>query len=315
MRKAVFILSFVIVLFLMAIPSVYACSTCGCTVCQLGKGDSQASDQKWYARFLYDQLVWREKSAERQNNLINDDHDVHDKTTDITYHYELGRHITDDFNLMIDVPYMVRSAVEIEDVDNLGAKQRSKGLGDMQLLGDYRFWHNDHNGIGLAGGVKFPTGDTHRKNLEEERFETDQQPGSGAYNYIVGGIYKFQAGRFSATANASRVFTVKGSQGFEYGDLFTASLCGDYLINPNSKHFKTSLGIDTVFQDEWKEKTNGAKNPDSGGQTVLMGPSIRIDANKSLSILGTFLYPVSQRLNGFTQEQGFEWTLGTVMKF
>ncbi len=315
MRKVGFILSLMFIALFVFTMQSYACSTCGCTVCQLGKGDGQDSDQKWYIRYVYDQLVWREKSAERQNGLINDDHDVHDKTTDITHHYEIGRHITDDFNLMVDVPYMVRSAIEIENLDNLGAKQTSKGLGDVQLLGDYRFWHNDHNGVSLAGGVKFPTGDTHRKSFQGDRFETDMQPGSGAYNYIVGGIYKFQIDRFSVTANASRVFTTKGAQGFEYGDLFTASLYGDYLINPNAKNFQTRIGLDSVFQDEWKEKTNGEKNPDSGGQTVLMGPAIRINANKNLSFTGTFLYPISQELSGFTQEQGFEWTLGTEVKF
>jgi hypothetical protein len=315
--KKIILLSLMILTTVLMNQEAYACSSCGCTVCQLGKYNAMTIDydKKWLIRFVYDQIAWRHRSAESANNLATSDHDVHDRTKDTAYRYEIGRRLTEDFSLLIDVPYVTKDTIEFMDIDHLGEKQTSKGLGDVQLLGDYRIWHNKHNAISLAGGIKFPSGDTHRKDHQGNRFETDMQPGSGAYNYIAGGVYKFQSGRFSLTSNISRIFTLKGAQGFEYGDLLTASLYGDYLINPQARSFQTRLGIDTVFQDEWKEKTNGVKNPDSGGQTTLMGPGFRMDATQNLSLTGTFLYPVSQQLNGFTQRQGFEWTLATEVRF
>ena len=316
MRKSSPYFIFMAMAFLMTAPMAYACSSCGCTVCLLGKGRTALGQgQKWYFKYLYEQEKWHEKSAREANELQNDGHDVHDKTTENTHHFELGRHFTDDFSVFVDLPYVVRNAVEISDSDNLGAKQTSQGVGDLQLIGDYRFWHDNNNALSLAGGLKFPTGDTHVKDSAGGRFETDMQPGSGAYNYIVGGIYKMQSGRVSVTANTSYVFTTKGAQGFEFGDLFAASVYGVYLFNPGSKHFRTHVGVDAVYQDEQKEKTGAKKNPDSGGQMVLIGPAFRVDTSRYLSFTGSFLYPVYRDLNGLTQKLDLEWTLAGEVRF
>src|SRR5437764_465678 len=131
MRKAVFILLFMMI-FVISVSLTYACTTCGCTVCQLGKGNTQSTGKQGYVHFLYDQVIWRDKRAQEANDLVNDDHDVHDRTEEVTYHYQLGRHITDDLNLMVDLPYVAKDAIEIQDVDHLGEKQHSKVLGDLQ---------------------------------------------------------------------------------------------------------------------------------------------------------------------------------------
>ncbi len=318
MKHAIFLFSllFALTVSLFIPTNSDACPTCGCTVNLLGKHDSAtAENQKWYFRYLYEQVNWHKDGAEEVNRSVNDGHDLHDKTTEDTYHFEFGRHITEDLNVFIDLPYVVRKAVEIEDAGSLGAKQVSKGLGDLQLISDYRFWHNDNSAVSLAGGIKFPTGDTHQENSAGERFETDMQPGSGAYNYIVGGIYKFQNGQWSTTANTSYVFTTEGAQDFQYGDLFTTSVYTEYFLNQNSKYLRTHLGLDTMYQDEKKEKSSGEKNPDMGGQTVFIGPAFKIETSEHLSFNGAFLYPVSQNLNGLSQKLDFTWTAGGQLRW
>ena len=271
--------------------------------------------QKWYFKYLVEQVNWKKISSEQANLDIDAGHDVHDKTIETTHHFELGRHLTDDLNVFVDFSYVIRDAVEIEDADNLGVKQTSKGIGDMQVLGDYRVWHNTNNAVSLAGGIKFPTGSTHEHNLQGERFETDMQPGSGAFNYIIGGIYKWQKDQWSVTANATYVITTQGAQHFQYGDLLTTTLYGEYVFNPHANNFKTHLGLDTIYQEETKEKQNGEKNPDMGGQTVFMGPVLHVDANQNLGITGSFLFPISQNLNGLAQKIDFQWTLGGQIKW
>ncbi len=313
------IFGFLLAFLLVSVSNSYACTTCGCTVNMLGKTtriNSQDSKSKWYFNYVYDQLVWKDKSAQEIHTLHHNDHEVHDKTTEVTHHFQLGRHfLNDDLNVFVDLPYVVRNSLEIHEHSALGQKQTSKGVGDLQLLSDYRFWHNDENALSVVAGGKFPTGQTHEENFQGERFEMDMQPGSGAYNAIMGGIYKFQNQQFSVTTNTTYVITQVGAQHFKYGNLYTVSLEGSYLLNPNASNFQAELGLDTVFQQEWKEKTDGVKNPDSGGQTVLMGPVFKMAISKEASLLGTFLYPVSQRLNGFTQKQAFNWTLTTKLRF
>ncbi len=318
MRKISLTFFFITMMFLVFSTYANACPTCGCTVCLLGKHEgltTESADQRWYFRYLYDQVNWHRQGAEEVNQDVSNGHDLHGKTTEQTQHFEFGRHFTDNLNVFIDVPYVVRKALEIADSSNLGAKQTSKGLGDLQVIGSYRVWHNDKSTFNFVGGIKFPTGNTHEKNSTGERFETDMQPGSGAENYIIGGVYKIENGQWSIATNTSYVFTTKGAQDFQFGNLFTASIYAGYSFNPDSKMFRTHLALDTVYQDEKKERQDGEKNPDMGGQTVFIGPAFKVDTIDNFSFTGNFLYPVSRNLNGLAQKVDFEWTLGGELKF
>ncbi len=317
MRKVILILSLIAFIGI-GISDVYAsCGVGGCTISMLGKSADAAgpSNTKWYFNYLYNQIVWKDKSARQIHELHHQGHDVHNKTTEVTHHYQIGRHVTDDVNIFIDLPFAKRSLIEIDDHARLGDKEKSQGLGDLQLMGEYRFWHNDQHGLGLAGGFQFPTGNTHEKNSQGERFETEFQPGFGAYNYIAGLFYKFNSGSWKVIANTSYVITTKGAQDFEFGDLYTTSLESRYMLNPDSKFLKTEVGVNTVYKHMGYEQSHGVKNPDSGGIIFLLGPSLNMHINDNISLTGTFLYPVSQQLNGLAQEQAFDWILGSQMRF
>lgn len=310
-----------ILLFLfVSVLSTRSYASCGsCVIPQLGKDDalikSESRDKKWFFEYLFEQKNWDEMDAQAAHELHDDGFHLHDKTTEDSRHFKFGGHLTGDVTVFAEIPYVVRRSLEIEEHDILGSKQKSEGMGDLHLMGDYRFWKDDKQSLSAVGGIKFPTGQTEEKNSIGTLFEPELQPGTGSYDYILGGIYKVQNSRMSFTGNLVYVFNNEGDHDFEFGDVLTTSFYADYLMNPGSEHFKTRVGADLVYQLARKQKDDGEKVSDSGGQTVLLGPVIKVDVNTHVAFFSSVLFPVSQNWGGVHQELDFEWTVGGKLVF
>ena len=164
--------------------------------------------------------------------------------------------------------------------------------------------------MSLAGGVTFPTGETKEKNSVGTLFEPELQPGSGSFDYILGGIYQQNFNRVELIGNTSYVFNSEGAQSFRYGDVFTAAAFADYLLNPSGENFKVKAGVDATFQYEQKQKEDGVKMADSGGASILAGPTLKVEVNRYVSVFSSFLAPVYQDLGGVHQELDYEWRAG-----
>jgi len=289
--------------------TAFACGACGYTL------RSQTSDQKWYFEYLFDQVNWDKMDAREAHNLHHSGHEFHDKTTEDFHHFKLGRRVTDRLEFFADIPYVIRRSLEVENHAILGSKQRSEGWGDTQIVGDYRFWQDNGRSLSAVAGMQFPTGSTRELNSVGTRFGPELQPGLGAYNYIVGAVYRMEGRRSSLTANATYVFTTRGAQEFETGDIVTLSTAWDYAINPRSKYLKFRAGVDAVFQYEQQDKVDGVAGKDSGGQVLLAGPVFKVQANEHLAFTGSLLLPVYQHLGGVHQQLDYEWMMGGQLRW
>ena len=72
---------------------------------------------------------------------------------------------------------------------------------------------------------------------------------------------------------------------------------------PEGNAVQTWLGVDMNLQVEGKHEDLGVKSGDSGGTTLLAGPSLKVRMNEHISILANILLPVAQNLGGVHQEQ------------
>ncbi len=311
-------------IFLLAVLGVFlhagvsqACESC--TISRLGKDDALVSTKeqgrKLYFEYLFEQKNWDRMDPHDAHELHHDGHDVHDRTTEDFHHFRIGGLITEDLHLFAALPYVIRRSLEVDSHAILGSKQKAEGMGDLNVIGDYRFWKKGPQGVSAVLGLKFPTGSTEEKNSAGTPFEPEMQPGTGSVDYLVGGIYELNKGRSSLVGNWSYVLKTEGDHDFEAGDVFTTSLYYNYLLNPDSRNFKTRVGVDMVFQTEQKQKMDGEKVDDSGGDTILTGPSFKIDTGKHLSFLGNILFPAYQDLGGVHQQLDYEWTLGGQVKW
>ena len=307
---------FIIGLFFLSViassKEAFACEVC--TIPNLGRHEGitvkESKGKKWFFKYLYEQQDWDEIPASEAHELHEGGHHVHDKTKEEFHHFSLGGRLTDQFTVYSDIPYVIRHSIEIEDHDRLGANEKSEGIGDLNIISDYRFFKNDQSSAGFVGGVKFPTGETEEKNSAGTRFGPELQPGTGSYDYIIGGVYQQQKDRLKLLGNLAYVFKTEGDQDYEFGDLLSTSLFIDYLINPDSQSFKTEIGVNANLQYEQKHENRGSSVKDSGGTTLLLGPLVSVEAIPNVSIFGSVLFPVHQDLGGVHQELDFSWTAG-----
>lgn len=295
----------------------WACGSC--TIPRLGKDEAslRATDQnhRFYFEYLFEQKNYDVMDAHAAHELHHDGHHLHDKTTEDLHHLKFGTLIGEKLDVFIEIPYVIRRSLEIDTHSILGSKQSSEGWGDLNLISSYQVWQNGGQSFSPVAGIKFPTGSIKEKNSIGDQFEAELQPGSGSYDYVLGGIYKFDTERLAFVANMSYLFRTEGRNDFEFGDVFVTSFYADYLLNPMMKSFPVRAGVDLVYQNEQKQKEAGVKMADSGGQTILLGPVVKVNAGDHVSLYSTFMYPISQNLGGVHQELDYEWTLGSQVKF
>ncbi len=329
-KKVIFIFCFLVLCFGVGGDRVLACDSCFCSV--IGRRDIPAGDSKEHKRaafgFLFEQQNWDELPVQEAHELHENGHHVHNKTHEEYSHFQASANPHKRVSILADIPYVVRTSIEVEEHPRLGQKQTSEGWGDLTLVGIWRFIENANGYLGVTGGVKFPTGETgntkpgrdivaaHAEEEGEElepdweKYEIELQPGSGSYDFPVGGLFRYVSGFWTFRGNAVYTIKRKGARQFEFGNAFTTSFAADYLLNPESRLARTSLGVDVNFQHEDKQKDHNATVQDSGGDILFVGPSLIIDLNDNSQIYGNLLFPIYQDMGGVHQELDYTWTAG-----
>ncbi|MGH7197571.1 MAG: hypothetical protein ACREH5_02365 [Candidatus Omnitrophota bacterium] len=310
MRFKLFLYLFLLFTGFAAVPAS-ACESCA--IPRLGRVDHcglAPGKRPFFVDFTFEQQNWNTFDAHEAHELHEEGHHVHNKSHEEFIHFTAGVNPAENVTILADIPYVVRNSIEIEDHDRLGEKESSEGFGDLNLIGIWRFLRWEENFIGATAGVKFPTGSTDEENSQGILFEPELQPGSGSYDYPVGGVYQLRSGPFIFRGNAIYVIKTEGDHDFEYGGLFTTSLFIDYEAWKTQNGICAKIGVDLNFQHEDKQVHEGETIEDSGGSTLFLGPTLTVDVADRMSIFGTILFPVSQNLGGAHQELDFVWTAG-----
>ena len=141
------------------------------------------------------------------------------------------------------------------------------------------------------------------------------QPGSGSFDTILGSAFQYQLFPISIHGNVLYTIRTRGGQNFRNGNLFSAYIYADYLVNPANKYFQTKIGLDTTLQNEVHQRDHGERVKDSGGTTLLFGPEFSVQGNRHISIFGNFLFPVFQKLGGVHQHLQYVWNAGVKIAF
>jgi hypothetical protein len=314
MMRLFFILA---VLFCWSVSEANACESC--LIGQLGRNrsavETASKDQKWFFKYTFEQQDWDKKPAAEIHALHHAGHHAHDKVKEEFYHFELGAHLTPELTLHAELPYIARHYLEVDNHHRLGAQETSQGLGDLSLIGDYRLWNKDAQSLSGILGVRFPTGATDEVNSSGTKVEAELQPGTGSYDYIIGGAWKNHREQWFWGSNLLYVIKTPGSQEFENGDVVSTTAYAEYLLNPDQKNWKVKIGADANLQYAQKSREHDSRVEDSGGTTLLLGPILKIETTPQMALMGAFLYPVHQDLGGVHQELDFAWTAGGQLKW
>ncbi len=298
-----------VILWVCPVHLVQACESC--LITRLGKDNpvrTESQDQKWFFEYFFEQKNYDRMDLGEAHSLHHAGHEVHDKTTEDFHHFIFGANFSDGLSVTVETPYIIRRSLEVDSHATLGKKQSSEGFGDTTLLSTHPLWKFGRQCVGAAAGIKFPTGYRGEKNTAGTKFEPELQPGSGSFDYIVGGFYKANTDRWEVAGNVSYVINTEGAYDFKFGNALTASVASTYLLSSANRKVQVRVGGDVVYQNSWKEKHNGLKNPDSGGQRILGGPLVTMRGGQT-TLLASILFPAYQNMGGLHQELDYTWTL------
>jgi hypothetical protein len=149
--------------------------------------------------------------------------------------------ITDDLMVSVRLPYVERTNIREgththlhggEVINSVTDRGSTDGVGDLTVLGQWRFFNNPATGTEAAVlfGLKAPTGRTRVYDRQGERFETEFQPGSGSYDPLAGLALSQRLGRWSFDTNVLYVFANKGAQRTNLGDRFQYNAALSYRL-------------------------------------------------------------------------------------
>jgi hypothetical protein len=197
--------------------------------------------------------------------------------------------------------------------------------------------------LAVLFGVKAPTGTTNLYDQNGELFETEFQPGSGSWDWLIGGAISQRFGDWSFDANVLFIRAGEGAQDTNLGNrfLYNAALSYRLFGPPNSAHAAfaheghdhrtpirkaparienpaPSWALDAILEvnGEWhaKQRTAGETDDNSGGNTVYLAPGLRASYERfsGFVLIG---FPIVNDVNGIQSKPDYRVISGMSFAF
>ncbi len=157
-----------------------------------------------------------------------------------------------------------------------GYTQRIGALGDVSLLAQFSILDPTRKSTGrwshalqVGGGMKLPTGST--KYSDQHRPELSpppaMQPGTGATDILLSGLYAIRTGPWGASLDGLYRFTGEGRHGYRFGPRLNGSLRLFYIGNWRRLNWVPHVGMQIDYRQS--DYLNGTQQPESGGWAAL----------------------------------------------
>jgi len=221
---------------------------------------------------------------------------------------------TENMSISARLPYIKRENIregELEEgLPEAHTHGNSSGVGDLLLLGQYRVMKRSSFDTSILFGMKTPTGETDIRDDDGIRFETEFQPGSGSWDYLLGVSISHSSGNFGYHSNVLYNKTKEGSQSTEIGDAISYNAALTYRLNDSHathghKHIGASdangltwdISIELNGEARRKNKISRVSEDNSGGTTIYISPGLRV-SSKNFSGFISYGIPVKEDQNG-----------------
>ena len=209
--------------------------------------------------------------------------------------------IRDDLSLFLAAPFTPRSREK---------NAHAAGLEDMLLQGEYAFFSVSRANYNLqatvVANVQFPTGSNKKT----------PPTGNGSFTYFLGATFSFLSPYWYAFASTGADLTTQ-HDGKKFGNAYLYQWgFAKYIaqLSPKGWIFELMLEFDGTYTK--KDKIHGATDPDSGGNTLLITPSIWLSSKRWIFQWGVAL-PLLQNLNGHQEKLQYiiAYNLGIAVQF
>jgi hypothetical protein len=256
----------------------------------------------------------------------------------MVYAYGLTRDLTLSARLPVVIRQDIREGQHSHGPAGNTVDERgdAAGIGDLTLLGQYRFFHDraSRTEAAVLLGVKAPTGRTTVRDEAGERFETEFQPGSGSWDGLGGLAITQRFGAWSFDVNVLYQLAGKGAQDTVLGDRFLYNAAVTYRLPAPMYHggpetrarhrhqqeepARPGHTLDLVLElnGEWHDRQAiaGVKDANSGGNVVYLSPGLRLGYDK-WSAFASVGIPVSSEVNGAQAEPAWRLLTGLAVAF
>ena len=270
------------------------------------------------------------------------DEDLHSIGAILGVSLRVSYGLTDNLTVGLKLPYVGRNDIrEPEDghahapnpivVHDIVDHGNTAGMGDLTLLGLYRFYHEGDHELSMLFGLKAPTGDTNETGFENEYeggryvtqvfpddhddghhhdgtlLETHQQPGSGSWDGSLGLAYRFNAGQVKVYSSFLYTVVTEGSQDTNLGDSFGYNLAVSRPTTHMAPCDLCSWDLILELNGEWREREtrDGEEVGNSGVHVVYLSPGLRLNFGNDMSMSMSFGYPVVNNVNGDQSEPDY----------
>ncbi len=297
------------------LPStVRACSSCGCSVNSdwAGQGYSANAGFHFDVRYDYfnqDQLRSGSGRFDRASASVPNDRELQVTTINRALNLGFDYNADGDWGVQLQVPVFDRPHATIAEGDDEISRSRSRGLGDMRLIGRYQGF-NDDRSLGVQFGLKLPTG---RSNFEfndgpqaGNSLDRGLQPGAGTTDLLLG-IYRhgalgerlvfFTAALLQVPLNAHDRFRPGAGLNVNAGVRYL----GEGGIVPQ---------LQINVRHERRESGANADVDNSGATLVHLSPGIAWPIGRKLQAYAFVQMPLYQRVNGLQLEPHYSVSVG-----
>lgn len=267
-----------------------------------GVGFSIRYDRRAYDLFSDEQLLAFRAQGE----------DVHQHSSEETISLNFSVGLNKDWDLGFTLPAARFTGFKDNGDDfaiannTISETDVSQGLGDLVILGRYRFFQKDDHHIAALMGVKLPTGDYRQRTNAGDLVGTHNQPGSGSVDFQLGVAYTGHLQDLLAISAdlISRVNT-EGAGEFRSGNSILADFAVGY--RPHSA-FVPFIELNAIFQQRDMEFDEVKKN--SGVASLFVSPGFRLTLARVHTLFASYSVPLWQSLPGIQNEEDYRLAFG-----
>jgi len=278
-----------------------------------------------------------QRSDEELQSLSELDIDAHNTDYNLNAAIGVAYGVTHQLTVSAELPYVRRDDLRAAEDGSIARLGTISGIGDVSILAKYRLVHGERSGLALIGGIKIPTGSTHRT-ANGERLETEHQPGTGSWDPIVGAAFGTKMGPFGLSASALYQLSTRGAQRTRLGDRLQGGIAlshrfgqsepqhhdsggnhhyGDELDEQPEADRHASWDAFLELSGEWegRQRIDGDVEQASGGKAVWLAPGARFNSAAGLSFAASFGVPLWQDIRNSHPDNDYRLTISVGKSF
>ncbi|RMF85705.1 MAG: transporter [Nitrospinota bacterium] len=179
---------------------------------------------------------------------------------------------------------------------------RADGLGDLQILGKYRFFRRDapfsRLQAAILGGLKLPTG----SNSEGPGIQKAPalQPGSGSVDGIVGGAAGYTTMHWSF--EGALTYKINSTaEDFRFGNVLAYDFYVAYQLYPDWPTpglSQLNISLELNGRTSGHNEVHGREVPESGGTVLFLSPGLQYIVSGNLLLETGVQVPMVRELRG-----------------